>query len=74
MLRTQRKGSPCALLMGMQVAAAATERSAEGLKKLNYHIIQQFYFWYWSKENGNANLKRYMYPCLHCSIVYKSKI
>ena len=41
--------------------------------KLNYHTTQQFYFWYFSKENRNTNLKTYTHPYVHCSIIHNSQ-
>ena len=35
-------------------------------------MIQQFYFWV-SKENENTNLKWYMHPHVHCSIIYNNQ-
>ena len=29
---------------------------------------------YLSKENKNTNLKRYMQPSVHCSIIYNSQV
>ena len=42
-------------------------------KKKNYHMTWQFHFWVLSKENKNTNLKRYMHPHVHCSIIYSSE-
>ena len=38
------------------------------LKKLgiNYHITQQSHYW------GNRNLKRHLYPSVHCSTIHNS--
>ena len=30
-------------------------------------------FEYFPKENKNSNLKRYMHPYVHCSIIYNSQ-
>ena len=36
-------------------------------------MIQQFTAGYLSEENKNTNLKRYMHPNVHTSIIYSSK-
>ena len=41
-------------------------------KKCNYHIIQQFHFWYLSEGNTNTNL-RYLYTHVHCSTIYNNQ-
>ena len=28
---------------------------------------------YFSEENKNTNLKRYMYPCVNCSMIYNNQ-
>ena len=35
-------------------------------------MLQQFHIWYLSEENENTNAKRYLYPFVHCSIIYNS--
>ena len=40
--------------------------------KQNYHMLQQFHIWYLSEENENTNAKRYLYPFVHCRIIYNS--
>ena len=42
--------------------------------KQNYHTIQQFHFWIFFQGKQNSNLKRYMHPYVHCSIIHNSKI
>ena len=36
-------------------------------------MIQQFYFWVFTLENKNINLKSYMHSHVHCSITYSSQ-
>ena len=35
-------------------------------------MLQQFHIWYLSEENENTNAKRYLYPFVHCRIIYNS--
>ena len=35
-------------------------------------MTQQFHSGYTAEENENSNLKRYIYPSLHSSIIYNS--
>ena len=32
-----------------------------------------FHFWELSKETWNTNLKEYVHPYVHCSVIYKSQ-
>ena len=41
-------------------------------KTINRNMLQQFHIWYLSEENENTNAKRYLYPFVHCSIIYNS--
>ena len=43
------------------------------LKKYKYHTTQQFHSGYLHKENKNTNLKIYVHPYVHCSIIYNSQ-
>ena len=36
-------------------------------------MIQQFHFCVFIQRNKNTNLKRYMHPYVHCSIIYNSQ-
>ena len=42
-------------------------------KKQIYHRTQQFHFWVFIQENKNTDLKRYMYPDVHCNVVYNRR-
>ena len=71
-----RKMNPHALLMGMWIGAATVENSMGVTKKIKSRTT----IWsnnstsgYLSKENKNTNLKRYMHPSVHCSIIYNSQ-
>ena len=62
--------------MGMQFATATVENSIEVPQIIknrttmwsNYSI-----YGYFSEENENTNLERYMHPYVHCSIIYSSQ-
>ena len=64
------KGNPFALLMGMQIGVT-TENSMEVPPK--FFKNSSFTSGYLFEENQNTNLKRYMYPHVHCSIIYDSQ-
>ena len=71
--RVWRKGNPPTLLVGMQTVAGAREDSMEvpqKTKKKNYQMIQQFCSWVYIQRKQNTNLKRYMHPNIHSSIIY----
>ena len=36
-------------------------------------MIQQFQSWHISRKDENSNLKRYMHPNVHSSIIYNSQ-
>ena len=40
------------------------------LKKKNSQMIQQFLSWVYIQRKQNTNLKRYMHPNIHSSIIY----
>ena len=63
------------MLLEMQIGSATVENSIELPQKIKNIII----IWsinsttgYLPKGNENANLKRYMYPYVYCSIIYNS--
>ena len=71
----QRKGNPHALWVGMQVGTATVENSMEFPQKFKNGTV----FWpndptfgNISKERWNTNLKEYIHPYVHCSIIYNS--
>ena len=71
-----RKGNPWTLLVGMKIGAATMENSMEVPQKTKNRTA----IWssnstpgYISEENGNTNLKRYMHPNVHSSIIYNSQ-
>ena len=55
-----KKGNPSALLVGTQSGAATVENSMEFPQKIK-NVTQ------------NTNLKEYMHPCVHCSIIHSSQ-
>ena len=70
------EGPPCALLVGMQIGAATVENSTE----FPQQIKKGSPFWpsnptsgNLSKETQNINLKEYMHPYIHCSVMYNSQ-
>ena len=40
------------------------------IKKLNYHRIQQSYFWVYIQNNWNQNLEKISEVSVHCSIIF----
>ena len=73
LVRTQRKGNPRTLLVGMQTDVATVENSMEISQKTKNRST----VWprnstpgYISKKKENTNLKRYMCPNVHSSIIY----
>jgi len=72
--RLWRKGNPCALLVGMQTSTATVENSMDVPQKVTNRTTISFSnstFGY--GENENTNSKRYMYPHVHCSIIYNGQ-
>ena len=68
-----RKENPVALLVEMQISAATVESSMELPQKIKHGTAS------WpsnstsgtlSEETRNTNLKEYMHPYDHCSIIY----
>ena len=67
----QRKENPCTLLVGMHVGAALMENSIRRLQKLKLdHSIQHSHPGYIFKGNEITVSKIYLYPYVHCSIIY----
>ena len=70
-----RKGSPCALLVGIWIGAINMENSTKVPQKTKNRITicsSNSIPEYISKENKN-NLKRYTYPYDHNSIIYNNQ-
>ena len=76
----QRKGNPCALLVGMQFGAATMENSMEVVpwkiknrttiwSSLPYDPAIPFLGIYLKKKE-NTNSKRYMHSYAYCSIIH----
>ena len=70
------RDSPSALLVGMQTGAATVENSMEGPQKIKSGTA----FWpresasvYKSKEKNKINVREYMHPYIHCSVIYISQ-
>ena len=73
--RLWRKGSPCTLLVGIQIGAINMENSTKVPQKTKNRITvcsSNSIPEYISKENKN-NLKRYTYPYVHNSIIYNNE-
>ena len=71
-----KEGNPCALLVRLQIGIPLIEKSMEiPQKNKNRYIIQpsNSTFGYLSKENENTNSKTYIYPYVHCSVIYNSQ-
>ena len=69
------KGNPRALLVGVQTGAATVENSMEILQQIKNETAL------WPSESTpgtifaeaqNTNLKEYMHPSVHCSVIYNS--
>ena len=70
------KTATCALFMGMQMGAATVQNSMEVPQNINTRTT----IWpsnsttrYLAAEYENTNLKRYMYPYVYCSLLYKNQ-
>ena len=60
----------------MQTHAATVENSMDVPQKIKNRITlwpSYFTSGHLSKETQNTNLKEYMHPCVHCSIIYNSQ-
>ena len=71
-----RKGNPRALLVGLYIGASTMENNMEVPQKIkNRTTVRSGNSTpgYLSEENENTNSKRYMHPCVHCSIIYNSQ-
>ena len=50
------------------------ENSMEDSQKISTPVWPSYYIsGYLSEEHENTNLKRYMHPCVHCTIIYCSQ-
>ena len=68
-----REGNPSELLVGMQIGAATVESSLELPQKIKNGtvlILSDSTSGNLPKETQNTNLKEYMHPLVHCSIIY----
>ena len=71
-----RKGNSHTLLVGVQTGAATMENSMKIPQKIKNRTTirsSSSTAGYLSKEYENTNSKRYMYPNVHCSIIYSSQ-
>ena len=72
--RVWRKGNPLSLLIGMYIGATTTESSVEVPQNTkNRTTMQSSNPTPGHLSRVNNNLKRYMYPNVHCSTVYDSQ-
>ena len=73
-IKMARNNKCCALLVGMQTGPVIMENSTEVPQKIK-NRIWSIYFTsgYSSKENKNTNLKKFMHPYIHQSIIYNSQ-
>ena len=76
LVRMWRKGTPHALLVGMQIGAATVGSSMELPQKFKNGTA----LWpsnstpgILSEETWNTNLKEYKHPYVHCSIIFNSQ-
>ena len=63
----------CELLVGMQMGAATVKNSMELPQKIKNGTVllpRDSTSENISKETGNTNLKKYMHPYVHCSVIY----
>ena len=70
-----RKGTPCALLVGMQIGAATVENSMEFSQKIkNGTALSPGNFTYGNiiKETQNTDLKEYMHSYVD-SVIFNSQ-
>jgi len=61
--------------MGMHIIAATMKKSMKIPQKINNRTIMQSSnstTEYLPRENENTNSKRYVLPCVYCSIIYNS--
>ena len=76
-MECRKKGvNPCALLVGMEIGAATMENSMEIPQKTKNRTTitsSNSTPGYLYEENKNINLKRYMHPEVHCSIIHNSQ-
>ena len=73
LVRLWRKGNPSAQLVGMQTAAATVENSVELPQKIKNETAlwpNNYSSGYLLQEIRNTNLKDFMHPYVHCSIIY----
>ena len=70
-----RKGNPCVLLVGMQIGTAIVESSMELPQKLKMELPYDplIPLLEIDLKKSETNLKVYMYPYIHCSIIYNSQ-
>ena len=70
------KRNSYAQLMEMQIVANIVENGIEFPQKINRNTIQSSISTteFLSKEKENINLKKYVHPCVCCSIIYKSQV
>ncbi|KAK1346332.1 hypothetical protein QTO34_000186 [Cnephaeus nilssonii] len=67
--------NPCALLLGMDVGAAAMEdsRALPQPTKQSSHEAQQFHFWVQTHKDGKEEPERYLFSHVHSSIAHSSQ-
>ena len=70
-----RKGNPCALLVGMQIGTAIVESSMELPQKLKMELPYDplIPLLEIDLKKPETNLKVYMYPYIHCNIIYNTQ-
>ena len=71
--RAWRKGNPIALLVGLQTSAVIVENSVEYPQKIKNGTAlwpSESTSGNLSKETVNTNLKEYVYPYVHCRVIY----
>ena len=69
-----RKGNPGILLIGMYIGVTTMENSMEDPQETkNRTTLRSSNSTPVSAENENINLKRYMHPYVHSSIIHNSQ-
>ena len=72
-----RKGNPHTLFLGIETDAATVENSREGTKIFKNETalkLSDSNLGYIPDEIQNTNLKEYMHPYAHFSIIYNSQV
>ena len=72
----QRKGNPCELLLVLNIGTATMKNSMQVVQKIKNRTMMRPSIptsCYLSEEIQNTNLKKKMYPFVHCGIIYNGQ-